>query len=117
MRHAKRLLSTLLLVAVVSPSLANDSRQASLHADVLLQGTDRDRIRHLLNRTTFGATPSLIEQVAKQGIDAYLAEQLDYRSIADDPVEDKLQALDTVSLDAKTLVNAYYDRIKGFQFR
>ncbi len=114
MTLAQRLLSTLLLVVVMSPLLADDSRQASLHVDVSLQPTDNDRIRHLLNRATFGATPALVEQVSKKGIDAYLAEQLNYRNIADDAVEDKLLALDALSLDAKTLVHAYYDRIKQF---
>ena len=123
MRRTIQLLSLLVIILTFPQLVCSgtgkigvDVKEADdvVKAETQLRDNDYDRIRHLLNRTTFGATPSLIQQVSKTGIDVYIQEQLDYRNIVDEPVEEKLQALDALSLDSKTLVRAYHDRIKTF---
>ena len=44
-------------------------------------------VRHLLNRTTFGATAQLVNDVQQMGIDAFLSQQLVPQSIADGEFE------------------------------
>jgi len=46
-----------------------------------------DPVKHLLRRATFGANQPLVDEVHDQGIDAWLAEQLDPESIEDGTAE------------------------------
>ena len=46
-----------------------------------------DPVKHLLRRATFGPNQALVDQVHAQGIDAWLAAQLDPDSIDDGPAE------------------------------
>ncbi len=58
----------------------------------------KDPIRHLANRTTFGATPALLAHIRAKGINAWLAEQLQPTKIAPTPAERKLSELRTLAM-------------------
>ncbi len=73
---------------------------------------DDGAIRHLLERTTFGATPALMAHVGQIGMDVYIEEQLHPDRLDDSVVEDKLRTFDTLGMAPKPLVRSYYDRIK-----
>ncbi len=65
------------------------------------------RIRHFLNRTTFGATDVEIQVVKRVGISHYLERQLYPKSIADPVAEKKLGELKTLHLSSKELLELY----------
>ncbi len=111
-----KLLVHLILLSLILPQLGAGGRlnHSEIESDVATSQEAHRSILHLLNRTTFGPTASLVEQVSEMGIEAYLEQQLEYEAIADKLVEEKLQPLDTLSLDSKALIRAYYDRIKSF---
>lgn len=67
--------------------------------------TAPSNIIHLLNRTTFGATPQLVETVQTQGIEAWLEAQLDYQSIDNWQTELRLRRYDTLSMTSADLLS------------
>jgi uncharacterized protein (DUF1800 family) len=69
---------------------ASEAAEATQVSVTTILATD-DPVRHLLRRTTFGATPALVAEVHEVGIDAWLAQQLDPASI-DDAVADGVWA-------------------------
>jgi uncharacterized protein (DUF1800 family) len=68
------------------PDNVYDSASAAAEATEVTNATlltADDPVRHLLRRTTFGATPGMVDEVHEMGIDAWLAQQLDPSSIDD----------------------------------
>lgn len=59
--------------------------------------TDRQAAAHLLSRFTFGATPSQIDVVVKQGLASWFQSQLDAR-YSDDSLNKRLSAYDAINL-------------------
>jgi uncharacterized protein (DUF1800 family) len=69
--------------------------------------TDDQKIRHFLNRVSFGPTAAEVEKVKAKGIPAYLEEQLDPEKLSDTLVEEKLKSLKTLSLSGSELLELY----------
>ncbi|WBB79823.1 DUF1800 family protein [Micromonospora sp. WMMD882] len=63
----------------------------------------KDPIRHLATRTTFGATPKVLADIKRMGIDAWLRWQLDPEKIAPTRAELKLSELPTLRMTPKQL--------------
>ncbi|MFI6228534.1 DUF1800 domain-containing protein [Micromonospora echinospora] len=63
----------------------------------------KDPARHLATRTTFGATPKVLADIERMGIDAWLRWQLDPEKIAPTKAELKLSELPTLRLTPKQL--------------
>ncbi|MBI4569969.1 MAG: DUF1800 domain-containing protein [Planctomycetes bacterium] len=63
--------------APAAPNEERESRELTRTGtrDYATPLNERERAQHLLSRLTFGATPELIEEVVKKGIDAWLDEQ------------------------------------------
>jgi uncharacterized protein (DUF1800 family) len=58
----------------------------------------KDPVRHLATRATFGATPKVLADIERMGIDAWLRWQLDPEKIAPTKAELKLSELPTLRL-------------------
>ncbi|MGC4804258.1 DUF1800 domain-containing protein [Micromonospora sp. DT233] len=63
----------------------------------------KDPIRHLASRATFGATPKLLADIKRLGIDAWIRQQLEPEKIAPSAAELKLGDLPTLKLSPKQL--------------
>ncbi|MEV0730137.1 DUF1800 domain-containing protein [Polymorphospora sp. NPDC050346] len=63
----------------------------------------KDPIRHLAQRATFGATPKVLADIKRMGIDAWLREQLDPDKIAPTPAELRLADLKTLRMSIPQL--------------
>jgi uncharacterized protein (DUF1800 family) len=62
----------------------NEAAQATEVTVPTILATD-DPALHLLRRVTFGPTPTQVDEIHDQGIDAWLAQQLDPAAIPDEP--------------------------------
>lgn len=69
--------------------------------------TQEQKIVHLLNRISFGATQEEIEKVNRTGMAAFLEEQFHPERIPDPLVEEKLKGLKTVQLSSRELFELY----------
>ena len=58
---------------------------------------------HLLNRISYGPRPDEVDRLREIGAQAYLDEQLDPESIADDEAEDRIRRLPILEMDRRTL--------------
>ncbi len=58
-----------------------------------------DPAAHLLNRAAFGPRPGDVRAVATQGVDAWLAEQLNYTSLDDTALDWRLRRYDSLRLN------------------
>lgn len=65
----------------------------------------RDRIVHLLNRATFGATPQLVNEVNEIGADVWLDAQFDYRNIENWELDLRLRRFDTLNMTPGDLLS------------
>ncbi|WP_432954948.1 DUF1800 family protein [Micromonospora haikouensis] len=63
----------------------------------------KDPVRHLASRATFGATPKLLSDIKRMGIDAWVREQLEPEKIAPSAAELKLSELPTLKLSPQQL--------------
>lgn len=63
----------------------------------------KDPIRHLASRATFGATPKVLADIRRMGIDAWVRQQLDPEKIAPSAAELKLAELPTLKLTSQQL--------------
>ncbi|MFF0821146.1 DUF1800 family protein [Micromonospora haikouensis] len=63
----------------------------------------KDPVRHLASRATFGATPKLLADIRRMGIDAWVREQLEPEKIAPSAAELKLSELPTLKLSPQQL--------------
>jgi len=73
--------------------------------------TDRQRAEHALNRLGFGPRPGEVERVAAEGVDKWIARQLQPESIADAAVDAKLAKFDTLKMDNESMLDTYYKPI------
>ncbi|SCF43977.1 DUF1800 domain-containing protein [Micromonospora mirobrigensis] len=63
----------------------------------------KDPVRHLASRATFGATPKVLADIRRMGVDAWVRWQLDPEKIAPTKGELKLAELSTLTMGAKQL--------------
>ncbi|WP_328344106.1 DUF1800 domain-containing protein [Micromonospora sp. NBC_00421] len=63
----------------------------------------KDPVRHLASRATFGATPKVLADIRRMGIDAWVRQQLDPEKIAPSAAELKLAELPTLKLTSQQL--------------
>jgi uncharacterized protein (DUF1800 family) len=63
----------------------------------------KDPVRHLAQRVTFGATPAVIADIKRQGIDRWIRTQLEPEKIAPTAAETKLGELVTLGMTIKQL--------------
>jgi len=68
--------------------------------------TQREAAAHLLNRFTFGATPSQIDAVVDEGLEKWFAEQLEAK-LPDDSLQQKLSSYEALQMDNQTIANTF----------
>lgn len=73
--------------------------------------TDRQAAAHLISRFTYGATPDQVDEVVKQGLEKWFADQLQAEQ-KDDQLNELLKNNDAVHLTNSEIVNSY---VKGGQ--
>ena len=76
--------------------------------------TDEQKIVHVLNRLGFGPRPGDVERVKRIGLDRYVRQQLDAKSVDDSAAEKAIAHLDTLKMDSGHFVGQFYDDIKFF---
>ncbi|MEJ7729515.1 MAG: DUF1800 domain-containing protein [Polyangiaceae bacterium] len=65
------------------------------------------RAHHALDRLGFGARPGEAERVAREGVDAWIARQMQPATLPDAQLEEALRALPSLSMSMKELITAY----------
>ncbi len=124
--RAKNALAIALMCALAVPSFAqplttsDGTQQESQHdsakkkksthaapAEREIPLSDRERAAHALNRLTFGPRPGDVEQVMRQGLDAWIEEQLHPETIDDSALDAKLAPYATTRMNPKQLAAAF----------
>jgi uncharacterized protein (DUF1800 family) len=80
---------------------ANASALAAPDAEALA------RAHHALDRLGFGARPGEAQRVAREGVEGWIARQMQPETIADAELEQALSALPTLSMSTKELIAAF----------
>jgi len=68
--------------------------------------TDKEAAAHLLSRFTFGVTPSLIDDVVKEGLEQWFIHQLN-ADLPDNLLNEKLKVYDILNLNNKEIFEKY----------
>ncbi|HZI51870.1 MAG TPA: DUF1800 domain-containing protein [Terriglobia bacterium] len=71
---------------------------------------EEQKITHVLNRVAFGARPGDAQRVHKMGIRAYIEEQLHPDRISDALADERVAALDSLTMGRSELFNEFPDR-------
>ena len=100
-------------VALILAGFAS-AASAAEPAGRLVEITDEQKIVHALNRLGFGPRPGDVERVKQLGLDRYVRQQLDPRSIDDSAADKAVAHLDTLRMDSGHFVGQFYDDIKFF---
>ena len=108
MAHLAPLLRRLAPVAAVLTVASMAVLQAGQTPQPSSPDTD-GRIRHVLNRITFGPRPGDIERVRQLGIDGFIDQQLFPERIDDSAVETRLEAFETLELSSAELADRYFE--------
>jgi uncharacterized protein (DUF1800 family) len=75
---------------------------------VITTSSDDAKIRHALDRLTFGPRPGDLEQIRALGLQKWIDLQLNPKKIPENPVLlEKLEPLDTLSMNARDLIKNY----------
>ena len=107
MRRRLALLSFLSLI-LVSTALYAKKKPKTGAVPAIPQMTDDQKILHALNRLTFGARVSDLDEVRQMGLERWIDLQLHPESIPENPVlEAKLAPLDTLRMSPRELVQHY----------
>src|SRR5436305_8846025 len=69
---------------------------------------DDKTILHVLNRIGYGARPGDVERVRKQGLAAYIEQQLHPERLADEGMTARLAGFPTLTMSARQLAEDYY---------
>ncbi len=69
--------------------------------------TDEQAVQHALNRLTFGSRPGDVERVRSIGLQNWIEQQLAPAGIDDRALAARLDRLETLKLDSKTIQQAY----------
>jgi len=108
MAHLAPLLRRLAPVAAVLTVASMAVLQAGQTPQTPSPDTD-GRIRHVLNRITFGPRPGDMERVRQLGIDGFIDQQLFPERIDDSAVETRLEAFETLELSSAELADRYFE--------
>src|SRR5689334_14406298 len=76
---------------------------ASFTAEAIPTADEAQKTAGALRRITFGPLPGEVEHARVIGLDAFIEEQLDFSSIADDGAEARLQGFSTLAMTAGEL--------------
>lgn len=102
---------TLVLVLVFSAPLGLAQESANQHkakaAPTAKNLAQEQKVSHLLDRITFGARPGEVERVMRLGWERYLDEQLHPERIADQALEGRLKAIESIHLSNAELARNY----------
>jgi uncharacterized protein (DUF1800 family) len=72
--------------------------------------TERERVVQLLDRFTFGPRPGDVERVLAQGVDAWMAQQMEPASINDSACDRRLGQYPTLNMSPAQVLNIFPDR-------
>jgi uncharacterized protein (DUF1800 family) len=92
--HVRRNTPTTGTVAKAGPAQAAAAPQAK---PVAVSALGTDPVRHLANRLTFGATPELLAEINRIGIDQWVGNQLAPETVDDSALDAKLAELTTLA--------------------
>ena len=75
---------------------------------VVVTSAEDAKIRHALDRLTFGPRPGDLEQVRAVGLSSWIDLQLNPKKIPENPVlSEKLQPLDTLTMSTRDMLKVY----------
>ena len=92
-------------VALIVTAAASGGVEAQRSA-VPAQATRAD-IVHVLNRLGYGPAPGGIDRVARMGLDAWIAQQLEPATIDDSELAGRLAEFATLTMDTQELARRY----------
>ena len=107
MRKSVALINKIVAAATVWAMLAP---AAVLRAETPSAGkplTEDQKILHVLNRLGFGARPGDVERVKAMGLQKYIDQQLDPKSIDDSALDAKVKGLDVFNLSTSEIFAKY----------
>jgi hypothetical protein len=97
-----------LSTAIYAGNGQKKSKPKPVVVPAVAQMTDDQKALHALNRLTFGARASDLDEIHKLGLQPWIDRQLHPADIAEDPqLETRLQPLDTLRMDPAELVKHY----------
>jgi uncharacterized protein (DUF1800 family) len=70
---------------------------------------ERDPVAHVINRLTFGITPTLYDYVSRIGVDAFIEEQLEPEVIDDSECDELLEAFPLIHQSTAELAQRYQE--------
>ena len=73
----------------------------------ITQLTEDEAILHALDRLAYGPRPGDVERVRQIGLEKWINQQLNYRSIDDSTVDSKLAEFKTLKMSSEQLLNKY----------
>src|SRR5688500_8567269 len=94
--------------AVAALTLAALSGVSEAQRSAVPARPDDKVILHVLNRTGFGPRPGDVERVRQQGLAAYIEQQLRPGTIADESMDARLAAFETLRLSSRELASEYF---------
>ncbi|MGH9420764.1 MAG: DUF1800 domain-containing protein [Thermoanaerobaculia bacterium] len=100
MSHSLKLTAGVIALALLTGIASSDSKL-----------NDRQRALHVLNRLGFGPRPGDVDRVLKDGIDAWIEQQLHPEAIPDRAVEARIAGLPTMKLSNEQIVRTYYEPV------
>ncbi len=102
--RSPRAVATWIVALAILPSLLGAAALPWKDAGL----TEREAAAHLLDRLAFGARPGEVDRVLELGLERWLDQQLG--AVLLDPVVDhRLAGLDTLAMDAETIVRTFPD--------
>jgi uncharacterized protein (DUF1800 family) len=106
------MMKRMLLAAAAAVLAANgDSPGVNPAGRFDIKLSPEQRIRHALNRLTFGARPGDLGEVRKLGVEKWIELQLHPERIAENPALDtKLKPLDTLRMQPEEILKHYFPR-------
>jgi uncharacterized protein (DUF1800 family) len=75
--------------------------------------TEDQAIMHAMNRLAYGPRPGDVEYVRKIGLEKWIDQQLEPRSLDDSALETRLQRYPTISMSSKQLLDQYPNADQG----
>lgn len=106
-RRAPRAFALVVTLALLSNNLLMGVAQSSAAKASAQKLTEEQRVVHVLNRLAFGARPGEVERVRKQGLEAYIEQQLNPSKLDDSALEARLRNFPTLGMSNGELLAKY----------